>query len=442
MRSILWRGTALLLAWPIAVTAQEAPPARETAARASPDSTVTFAEVVEIARERNPRVRAAHALADARDVSRSWAGLLPDPRLQLGMMNLSLPGFDADMPSSMAPSVQLTQTIPFPGKLGLESDIAEHTARIARVEADESWWTVRERVGRAFWELHTIDWRLEVLRDTKERLEDFELAARALYEAGTGRQTDVLQAQVEVARMSAELARTEAARTGAVARLNALLDRPAETPVPRAAAGVLPADVPPVDTLRAWADGTRPAVLADQIGVERADARTKRAGREIWPDFMLGAAYGQRSFDGSTQRMASFMVGFELPIFAGRRQLRMRDEAEAMAAMARAELAETRANVDARLGELVADLERSRELMRIYREEVLPQARITVESAFASYRVGAVDFRTLVDAQITLDRYEDEYHRWMADYGSALAEIESAVGRPLPPAEPLGMEER
>ena len=140
--------------------------------------------------------------------------------------------------------------------------------------------------------------------------------------------------------------------------------------------------------------------------------------------------------------MASFMLGFELPIFAGRRQLRMRDEAEALAAMARAELAETRANVDARLGELVADLERSRELMRIYRDEVLPQARITVESAFASYRVGAVDFRTLVDAQITLDRYEDEYHRWMADYGTALAEIESAIGRPLPPTDPLRMEER
>src|SRR5690606_3396520 len=155
---------------------------------------------------------------------------------------------------------------------------------------------------------------------------------------------------------------------------NALLDRSADTPVPRAAAGALPGSVPPVDTLRAWADATRPAVLADQLGVERADVRTKRAGREIWPDFMLGAAYGQRSLGGDTQRMASFMIGFELPIFAGRRQLRMRDEAEALAAMARAELAETRADVDARLGELVADLERSRELMRIYREEVLPQA--------------------------------------------------------------------
>ncbi len=242
--------------------------------------------------------------------------------------------------------------------------------------------------------------------------------------------------------MSADLTRTEAARTGAVARLNALLDRPADTPVPRSTAGELPGSVPPVDTLRAWADDSRPAVLADRLGVERADVRTERAGREIWPDFILGAAYGQRSFDGSTQRMASFMVGFELPIFAGRRQLRMRDEAEAMAAMARAELAETRADVDARLGELVADLQRSRELMRIYREEVLPQARITVESAFASYHVGAVDFRTLVDAQITLDGYEDEYHRWMAGYGAALADIESAVGRPLPPADPLGMEER
>jgi outer membrane protein TolC len=428
----------LLLGASTVATAQEADAGHPVAE----DSALALDEIYTLARGRNPRLQATMALAEARDVSRSWAGLLPDPRFQLGLMNLSLPGLDADMPSSMAPSLQVTQVIPFPGKLGLESEIAARSAEMARADADESWWTVRARAGRTFWELYAIDWRLDVLRDTKRRLEDFELAARAMYEAGTGRQTDVLQAQVEVARISADIARVRATRAGTVARLNALLDRPALTEVPRPAAGQLPSAIPPVDTLRAWAETQRPVVRSDRLAVERADTRVARAGKEVWPDFMVGAAYGQRRLDGDTQRMASFMLGFELPIFAGRRQLRMRDEAVAMADLARAELAETRAAVDARLGELVADLDRSRELIRLYREEVLPQARITVESAFASYRVGAVDFGTLVNAQVTLDRYEDEFHRWVADYGTAVAELESAVGRPLPPAEPIDTEAR
>ena len=403
---------------------------------------LTLAEVLEAARQRNPRLQASRSMAEAREVSRSWAGLLPDPRIQLGMMNLSLPGFDADMPSSMAPSVQVTQVLPFPGKLGLEGEIARRSAEMARAGAEESWWAIRARTGRTFWELYATDRRLEVLSETHDRLEDFEHAARALYEAGTGRQTDVLQAQVEVARTDAEIARARAARRGAAARLNALLDRPTDTPVPPPVAGELPGTVPPVAELLGRAEASRPALERDRLAVHRAETRAQRAGREIWPDLMLGAAYGQRTLGGDVQRMASFTVGFELPIFAGRRQLRMRDEAEALAAMARAELAETRADVGARLGELVAELDRARELIRLYRDEVLPQARTTVESAFASYRVGSVDFRTLVNAQTTLDRYEDEFHRWVADYGGALVELEAVIGGDLPVTHPIDTETR
>ncbi|HKK09031.1 MAG TPA: TolC family protein [Gemmatimonadota bacterium] len=397
-----------------------------------PPSITTLSRVIELARRDNPRLRAARALAEARDASRSWVGLLPDPRIQLGMMNLSLPGLDADMPSSMAPSIQLTQVLPFPGKLGLEGRMADRTAEMARADADERWWRVRARVAAAFWNLYAADRRLEVLRETRTRLEGFEDAARALYEAGTGRQTDVLQARVEVARAAADIARARAARSGAEVRLNGLLDRPASTPIPPPVASDLPAELPSGDSLRVWAEMYRPAVARDRLAVRRAETGTARAGREIWPDLTLGAAYGQRSLGGGVQRMASFTVGFQLPIFAGRRQLRLRDEAASMEAVARAELAETRALVDARTGEILSDLARTRELLRLYRQEVLPEAGAAVESAFASYRVGAVDFGTLVSAQTTLDRYEREFHDLVAEYGRSVADLEATLGRELP----------
>jgi len=126
------------------------------------------------------------------------------------------------------------------------------------------------------------------------------------------------------------------------------------------------------------------------------------------------------------------MIGFSLPIFAGRRQLRMRDEAEAMEQMARAELSEMQAGVEARIGELLADLERTRSLVRLYRTEILPQADANVQSAFSSYRVGAVDFMTLVDAEMTANRFESELYGLMSDYGRSIADLEMTVGRELP----------
>jgi outer membrane protein TolC len=171
-----------------------------------------------------------------------------------------------------------------------------------------------------------------------------------------------------------------------------------------------------------------------RLAVEKADAQQALAHREIWPDLTVGIQYGQRPGTMGTERMGSAMVGFSLPIFASKRQYRMRDEAAAMEQMARADLAGMRAGVDARIGELLADLDRDRTLVRLYRAEVLPQANANVESAFSSYRVGSVDFMTLVDARMTVNQYQQELYTLLADYGRAVAELEMTVGRELPRA--------
>lgn len=103
-----------------------------------------------------------------------------------------------------------------------------------------------------------------------------------------------------------------------------------------------------------------------------------------------------------------------------------------MLRMAQAELADARAQVNARITELVANLERARTLITLYRSEVLPQAEANITSALGSYRVGRVDFMTLVDAQMSANRYAQELYALLADYGATVAELEMAIGRELP----------
>ena len=95
------------------------------------------------------------------------------------------------------------------------------------------------------------------------------------------------------------------------------------------------------------------------------------------------------------------------------------------------------AAVDAELRTVLAELERSRTLMTLYRREILPAAEANVASSLASYRVGAVDFPTLVDAQLAVDRFRQDLHRLEADYAIAVAILEAAVGRVLPRNEIL-----
>jgi outer membrane protein, heavy metal efflux system len=409
---------SLLLALPLGSAAAQQP--------------LSLGEVYELARERNPMLHAAHAAADAVAAQQPSAALPPDPEVQLGVMNASLPGLRADMPGSMLPAVQAMQMIPFPGKLRLSGEIARQSTAMARTGIDETWWEVRARAAMAFYEIYQADRQLVVMQETLDWLRQFEQVATTMYSVGAGRQSDVLRAGVEVARMEADIARMRAMRTSSVARLNAVLDRPTETPVPAVALPALPREVPAADELRGWAEQSRPVLARGRIGVEQARSREALARRELWPDLTVGVQYGQRPSEMGTERMGSLMLGFTVPVFAGQRQLQMRQEAAAMEQMARADLTEARAQVSARIGELLAELDRARTLVTLYRTEVLPQAEANVTSAFASYRVGRVDFMTLMDAQMTLNRYQQELHALLAEYGRLVAELEMTIGRELP----------
>lgn len=419
-----------------------ASPASAQTSRPPGGATLTLSEVQAQAQERNPRLRAMRAGAESAGLRRPEASTLPDPVVQLGIMNVGLPRFNADMPTSMVPSVQLMQMLPFPGKLGLMGDIASWDEARASSSADEMAWEVREMAATMFYDVYALDRRIEVMGETLELLTDFQQVARAMYESGMGRQTDVLRADVEVARMDGEIRTMGAMRTSMAARLNALLDLPADAPVASPALGRLPLQVPARDTLLAWAAEFRPLLNNGRQGVEQARSRVSLARREFWPDLTVGVAYGQRPGEMGTERMGSAMVGFSLPVFASRRQYAMRDEAVAMERMAAAELGSREAEVGARVGELLAELERARSLTLLVRDEILPQARATVASALSSYRVGNVDFMTLVDAQMTVNQFHGELYQLLADYGKALAALESAVGRPVPESEQILAEVR
>jgi outer membrane protein TolC len=352
-------------------------------------------------------------------------------------MNFSLPGLSANMPTSMAPSIQGMQMLPI-GKLGLSGRIAEQSTAIAAADAEEAWWEVRSTAAMAFYEIWQADRQIAVMRETRQWLRNFATVATAMYTAGEGRQSDVLRAGVEVARMEADIKRMETMRTAAAAKLNAVLDRRGDTPVPALAFEPLPLEIPAHDTLRAWAEQYRPMLGRGRTEVEQARTRLRLAKREIWPDLTVGFEYGQRRSAAAemgaarTERMGSLMVGFTVPVFARQRQLKMREEARAMEQMAAADLTNMRAQVDARIAEIQADLDRARTLVSLYRSQVLPQAGATVESAFSSYRVGRVDFMTLVDAQMTKNEYEQELFALLAEYGTAAAELEMSIGRELP----------
>jgi cobalt-zinc-cadmium efflux system outer membrane protein len=379
----------------------------------------------------SPRLMAAVAGSRAAAARVGPVRRLPDPQIQLGLMNRNLPGFGLNDPLGMN-QIQVMQMVPFPGKQGAATRTAEAQASAASARAGDLRLELRNQVAATFYDLYAVDQAVGVTGKSQALLRDVARTAQSMYAVGDARQTDVLQAQVEVDRMSEELVRMRSMRRALVARLNAILEQPADSQLATPQLPAFPPDVPSLDSLISLAEESRPALAAGKDEIRAAEEARQLAGKQIWPDLQLGAIYGWRPMpEGGTDHMLSLMLGFSIPIWAGSRQDQMKMEAEAMSAAAQADLTAQVADTRGRLGEAYADLEQTRELQGLYRTTLLPQVRATVTASEAAYRVGEVTLMALLDSEMTLYRYEQELFRLQASEGKAWAEMEMLVGRPL-----------
>jgi outer membrane protein, heavy metal efflux system len=397
-------------------------------ASAAQTPSVTLADVYREVARANPRTIAARALSRAADARISAASRPPDPQIQLAWMNYTLPGL-APMATTGMTQLQVMQMLPLGGKLSLAGRIASSQADAARQRAADVLWEARSQAAMAFYDRYTIERSLKIDRETIRLLQDIEKVAAAMYEVGEGRQADVLRAQVEVAKMAQDTIRMQAMGTSIVARLDALLG---SGTVLRGSPTLptFPDSLPSPDALEALI-GARPMIKAGLAEVTAAASAEALTRREIWADLQVGIQLGQRGGEMGVERMGSLMLGASLPVFARSRQLQMRNEAAAMRQMAEADLVGMRADTRARLIETHASLVRARQLAELYRSTILPQAEAMATSSLAAYRAGSVDFMTLVDARMAVNKYRKDLVALAAEEGKAWAELEMLAGHEL-----------
>ncbi len=387
--------------------------------------TLRLADAVATARRANPMLRAARLRADAAVERAPQAGALPDPQLALGLLNRPVGDFGSTDQMMTMNAIELSQRFPWPGKLGFSEDRAEHLYLAEQLEADESEATLVARVKAVYYQLAYMDRALKIMRDTRDLLRQFEEVSTALYAVGTGLQQDVLQAQVSVAAMTEDITVVEQNRIAMAARLNALLGRAATVPIGGLELPLPTGGIPSVDSLMAVAAQHRPALRAARERALAAEAGYRAAGRAVYPDFTLRLGYGQRpEFDD----LATIAIGINIPLWAGSKQSAQRREMQAMQTMEEARELDLYNETFARIAEQRAEAERARKLGRLYTTSVLPQARAAVESALSAYRVGRVDFNTLVQNELTVNRYEIERVRLTADYHRATAQLDALIG--------------
>jgi len=329
--------------------------------------------------------------------------------------------------------IGISQQLPFWGKRDLKGDVAAKEAESYKWQVEERKLELRRMVAETYYQIYFTDKSLAIVDKNLRILDDFVTLAETRYSVGQGAQQDLFKAQVEHSKMLDMRITLEQQRKSLQASLNALLYRPAETPV-----GSIPDfDIKPLiqspEELRDIAYENRPMLKSLNALIEKGKAGHKLADKEFYPDFNVAFEYMQRDrFEGSSgDDMYSLGVTFNLPVQRARRQA-MVAESSSEITMATEELNVLKNSINSGISGLLAQMERRRKLAELYKTGIIPQSEQSLESATIGYRVNKVDFLNLLDSRMTLFNYERELYDSLADYQMKRAQLEALVGKELP----------
>ncbi|MEW5756325.1 MAG: TolC family protein [Pseudomonadota bacterium] len=351
---------------------------------------------------------------------------LPDPRLSLGLTNVPVNSLSLSEEPMTMMEIGLSQPLPYPGKRGLLQGQARAMQEAGVQELSEARLQVASEVRQTWWARYGVDRAREILTYNQELLRQIVGIAQTKYKVGQGLQQDVLLAQLELSKL---LERDLMLKREALAlqyRLNRLIGQApeAELWLPGKTDTVLP-NLRPVAQLVEAAMAARPQLRAQQARVRASEKGVELARRDYYPDFEVGASYGQRS---GYDDMVSVMFSMNLPIYTARKQDPMLAQRNSEVLGERYRLEDIQAQIAARVRELVARYDEARARVALLKTGILPQARQTVDSMLAGYQVGKVDFLALTGAEVTQFDYETQYWQTYSEAQQTLAALQAEVG--------------
>jgi outer membrane protein TolC len=372
--------------------------------------------------ERNPSIEAMTAAWQAAAARYPQAIALDDPMFEYAI------GPDSFDDPALKPGYMLmaSQKVPWPGKRQLRGRVASWEASAAANNVDDTRRTLAAAARFAFVDYFASTRNLVLNADNLRELGEFRDTAAAKLRASTASQQDVLQSDVEIALLEQRRLRLEREVAVATARINTLLHRHVDHPLPPPP-GQLPHSivVPSATELHAAAIRERPDLAAMASEIQAAQAEVALACKEFYPDADLYFKYD--AFWQEEPLRPAVGMAVNVPIYRDKRWAAVRE--------ARQNLLSRRAEYE-RLSDEVANeieaaharfVERQR-TVELYREQVLPAAEKNVESARAGYTSGSVDFLRLIDAERQLIMLREQEVDAVGDYHRGWAALRRATG--------------
>ena len=334
--------------------------------------------------------------------------------------------------------LRATQLLFASGKVGAALKGAKAYRESANYTAEQTASDITLAVKRAYLEASMTEQLVAIARASLVQARDNLAQVQRFQLAGTRAEYDLLRAQVDVANQEPVVVEAENARALAILRLRWLINVPPDQPLELITPLVSADGTLPVAYLDSLGPGVRASVAAANADVRVREQAVKVARADRYPWLSASATLANLAFpetvspfDADFKRNWNAEVRLSIPIFLGRRTVGAVERAQATLDLTRAQRDQTTELVGLEIEKARAELQRAQSLVAA--------RRLTVRQAMRAHHLASVRYTNgmstqleVSDARLIAQRAAADEVQATRDYRLALAELEHALGRPVP----------
>jgi outer membrane protein TolC len=392
-------------------------------AQDKPGNKLNLSEIIEIALQENPELRATQKAWEAAKAQIPQAKDFADPTVS--MMFSRVAGGGADIIEPNASMYRITQMLPFPGKRGLKEKIAQKGSEIARENYEARKLEIISKVKMAYYNLYMAYKAIEINAEKVELRRHFLEVAQTKYATGQVPQHDVIKAQIELAKLLNESITLQEQKETAEAMLNILLNRQPQSPL-----GVPPDfELKPfnytLEGLQQLAVKKHPDLKSMTFAIEKGNTMYALAKKNYYPNFMLmfERMSGQKG-SGSWNAM----IGVNVPLFFKDKYDYKVKETLANIEASEASYEKRRNMVLFEVKDLLVKLQTAQRLENLLRTTHIPLAEQGLKAAETGYVAGMVDFLNLIESEKILFNFKLQHYKAMTNFQKLHAQLEKSGG--------------
>lgn len=390
------------------------------------DAALSSVQLVSAVLKANPRLDIAQATWQASIARIEQQSTLDDPQIQYSLAPLTADSQNAKgQKSAFGQRFEVSQKLPFPGKLHLQAKAAKFQAETRKHDITAIQLLLASSAKSLFADWYFIHQAIAIDKLKHKLLKEFRDNTVTQYSTSRASKQDVLHAEIELALFKHRAIALHRQRKTRLAQLNTLLNRPFDTPLPIPQQLTDIKELPDFEQLQIKAMDSRPELKAITANINTHKTKADLAELAYYPDLKLSAGYNSL-WDNEDKRF-NIGIAINIPLDQSKRRA-AEQEAKANGQQANWQKIDLQARIKEEMAIAYAHAEESLHVLQLYRQQLSSLADESLAAAKADYHAGKGDYQTLINSKKKRLQIQLETEQALADVHRRFAVLEQTVG--------------